>query len=107
MGDDMGGGGWPDGRYVKVGPSAQEVALISDALANIEPKPEQWLNKDFFKVEKVRSVAVTFTNATNSWKLDRDTEAGEWKLAEAKPEEKLDTSKASGVSNPQTAGCCS
>ncbi|HYG33657.1 MAG TPA: DUF4340 domain-containing protein [Clostridia bacterium] len=93
-------GGWPDGRYVKVGASSDTVCLISDPLSNVEPKPEQWLNKDFFKVEKVRSIAVTFPTATNSWKLTRETEAGEWKLAEASPTEQLDASKASSVSNP-------
>ena len=97
---DIGDEGWPDGRYVMIGGSSDSVVLISEPLANIEPKPDQWLNKDFVKVEKVRSVAVTFPNATNSWKLDRETETGEWKLADAKPEEKLDSAKASGVSNP-------
>jgi len=91
--------GWPDGRYVKVGADSETVAVISDALANIEPKPEQWLNKDFFKIEKVRSVAVEAPNPTNSWKLSRETETGEWKLADAKPTEQLDSSKTSGVAN--------
>jgi len=99
FGDDMEGGGWPDGRYVKAG-AGGDVVLISDALANIEPKPDQWLNKDFFKVEKVRSIAVAFPAATNSWKVSRETETGEWKLADAKPEEKLDTGKTSSLSNP-------
>jgi len=96
---DLGEQGWPDGRYVKVG-NAENVSLISEPFANIEPKPEQWLNKDFFKIEKARAVAVTFPGATNSWKLTRDTETAEWKLAEARPGEQLDTSKASGVANP-------
>jgi hypothetical protein len=97
---DMGDSGWPDGRYVKVGSNSDTVALISDALASIEPKPEQWLNKDFIKVEKVRSIDVNFPVATNSWKLTRETETGEWKLADAKPTEQLDSSKTSSVSNP-------
>jgi Domain of unknown function (DUF4340) len=97
---DMGDGGWPDGRYVKVGSNSDTVALISEALANIEPKPDQWLNKDFIKVEKVRSIDVNFPAATNSWKLTRDTETAEWKLADAKPSEQLDSSKTSSVSNP-------
>jgi hypothetical protein len=97
---EMDDAGWPDGRYVKVGADSDSVALISDALANVEPKPDQWLNKDFFKVEKVRSVAVTYPVATNSWKLTRDTETAEWKLTDAKPGEQLDSSKASAVSNP-------
>lgn len=99
---DMGDGGYPDGRYVKVG-SSDSVAVISDPLSNIEPKPDQWLNKDFFKVEKVRSVAVSYSEPTNSWKLSRETETGEWKLADAKPTEQLDASKTSSVSNPLTS----
>ena len=100
MGEFGGDEGYPDGRYVKAGSESDGVALISDALANIEPKPDQWLNKDFFKVEKIRSIAVAFPAVTNSWKLTRETEAGEWKLAEAKPTEQLDAGKASGVANP-------
>jgi hypothetical protein len=101
---DMGGEeGFPDGRYVKVGPDSSQVILISDALANLEPKPDQWLNKDFFKVEKVRSISVAFPVATNSWKVSRETETGEWKLAEAKADEKLDSSKTSALSNPLSA----
>jgi hypothetical protein len=101
--DDDEGGGFPDGRYVKVGNDAKDVILISDALANVDTKPDQWLNKDFFKVEKIRSVAVNFPVATNSWKISRETETGEWKLADAKPTEQLDNSKASGVGNALSA----
>ncbi|PWU10668.1 MAG: hypothetical protein C5B50_24985 [Verrucomicrobia bacterium] len=97
MGDE--GGGWPDGRYVMVGTDAKTVSLVTDPLSNIEPLPGNWLNKDFFKVEKVRSISVTYPVATNSWKITRDTEAGEWKLAEAKPGEQLDSSKTSMLNN--------
>ena len=96
---DTGDEGWPDGRYVKTADS-DNVTLISESFANIEPKPDQWLNKDFFKIEKVRSVAVAFPNATNSWKLTRETETGDWKLADAKPGEELDKTKSSSVANP-------
>jgi hypothetical protein len=97
--DDEDAGGWPDGRYVKVGSDSKEVDLISDALGNVDPKPSEWLNKDFFKVEKVRSIAVNFPPATNSWRLSRETETGEWKLADAKPTEQLDNSKATSAGN--------
>jgi hypothetical protein len=91
--------GFPDGRYVMVGTGAKTLAVVSDPLSNLEAKPDQWLNKDFFKVEKIRSVAVVFPVATNSWKASRDTEtASEWKLADAKPEEKLDSAKTSSFS---------
>jgi hypothetical protein len=96
----MGGdSSFPDGRYVKVGTDAGNVAVINEALSNIEPKPEQWLNKDFFKVEKIKDIAVTYPVGTNSWKVSRDTEnATDWKLADAKPGEQLDSGKTSGLS---------
>jgi hypothetical protein len=97
---DMGENGYPDGRYVQVGGNSGVVDVISDALANVEPKPEQWLNKDFFKVDKVKAVSVDFLQTTNSWKLSRETETGDWKLADAKPGEQLDSGKTSSVSNP-------
>jgi len=91
--------GWPDGRYIMVGADAKTLAVVSDPLSNLEPKPEQWLNKDFFKVERIRSIAVSYRVATNTWKVTRETEsASDWKLAEAKPGEQLDSSKTSGLS---------
>src|SRR5438105_1329154 len=79
-----GGGGWPDGRFLMIPNNAQSVAVVSDPLSNVEAKPEEWLNKDFFKVEKLKAISVTTTNATNNWKLSRESETNEWKLADAK-----------------------
>jgi hypothetical protein len=92
-----GGEGWPAGRWLRVQGGAKQVALVSEVFSEIEAKPERWLNKDFLKVEKLRSVSVTHTNATNSWKVFRETENGELKLADAQGEEKLDTGKSSSV----------
>jgi len=91
--------GYPDGRYVLAADESKDVAIISDPLTTLDPKPEPWLNKDFFKVEKLRSVSVTSTNAAGAWKVSRDTEIGEMKLADAKANEKLDTAKIGGVSS--------
>jgi Domain of unknown function (DUF4340) len=99
MGDMGESEGWPDGRYVMVGTGGKTVDVISDPLSSLEAKPAQWLNKDFFKVEKIRSIAVTYPVASNSWKVTRDSATGsDWKLADAKPGEKLDSSKTSSFS---------
>jgi hypothetical protein len=93
----MGGGGFPVGRYVMVPGGESKVWLINDALSQVEAKPENWLNKDFFKVEKLKSISVTHPVATNSWTLTREKEGGDLKLADAKEGENLDTGKASGA----------
>ena len=92
----FGGGSFPNGRYVMRGDDVKTVALISDPLS-VDAKPEDWLNKDWFKVEKVKSVSVVTTNATNNWKLVRESESGDWKLADAKTGESADSGKASGL----------
>src|SRR5438552_1192868 len=94
-----GSDGWPDGRYVLVKNGPKDVAVVSDALSEVETKPDRWLNKDFFKVEKLKSISVTHTNSTNSWILTRETDNGPLTLAEAKPGEQLDSGKSSPVGN--------
>jgi hypothetical protein len=91
--EEFGDTGWPDGRYVTVDGGAKTVALVSDPLTQIEPKPERWLDRDFFKVAKTKAVFVEFQSATNSWKVTRDTENADWRLAEAGAGERLDSSK--------------
>lgn len=97
-GDPMGGGGWPNGRWLYLPDKPGTAYLVSETFTEIEPKADRWLAKDFFKVEKIRSVAVNFPAVTNSWKLTRETESGEWKLADATAEEKLDAGKTSSFS---------
>lgn len=90
-------GGWPNGRYV-LPEKSDVVAVISDPLSQAEPKPEQWVRKDFFKVEKLRSINMTATNEADSWNASRESEAGSWQLSDLLPGEQADTNKLSGFS---------
>jgi hypothetical protein len=96
----FGSGEVPEGRYVAVGGNDKQAFLVADALSSIEPTPKAWLDKDFFKIERPKAVAVSFPTETNSWKIVRDTESGDWKLADSKGDEKLDAARASDVSSP-------
>jgi len=87
------GGGWPIGRYVMVDNKIETVTLVNEPLANAEPKPDQWLEKEWFKVEQPVSVTVSHLDATNSFSLTRTNEFSEWTLVGAKAEEKVDTAK--------------
>ncbi len=86
-----------DGRYILRPDDPTNVLLISDSLNTLEVKPEQWLSKDFFKIEKVQSISLVSTNATNSWTLTRSTESAPWVLADARPGEMLDSNKLSSI----------
>lgn len=96
----MGGDeGWPVGRYVMVPGDLKTLSLVSETFSNIEPVADQWLNKDFFKVEKSRTVKVTWPEATNSWALTRESATGTMQLVDAQPNEKLDSTKAATISS--------
>ena len=94
-----GGGSWPDGRFIMVGNDPKTVALVSEAFANIEAKPEEWIDKEFFKVENHKSITVTSPNVSNNWAVVKESQTNDWKLADAKANEQLDTGKASGVTS--------
>ncbi|HEX5176896.1 MAG TPA: DUF4340 domain-containing protein [Chthoniobacteraceae bacterium] len=95
--------GFPAGRYVMPA-GGNKVSLVSETMDDVEPKPERWLRKDFIKVENPKSIAMAGTTDPMHWTVARDNATAEWKLADAKPEEKLDQSKvsplASALANP-------
>lgn len=94
---DSGGqfGGFPVGRWVALPDNPETVFVVSETFSDTEAKPEGWLNKDFLKVEKARSISLISTNATNSWAISRATESGDWELAEVREGEQPDKSKMS------------
>jgi hypothetical protein len=89
----------PDGRFVMLKSDPKEVLTVSDPLNSIDPKPAGWLDKDFLKVEKPKSIVFVSTNASNSWTLTRQTENSPWVLSNAKTGEVLDTNKVSSLSS--------
>jgi len=93
------GGGFAVGRYVMSQDGSNRVFLVSDTFEEIQMKPEQWLSRDFIKVENPKSIAVAGTTPAMNWKLVRDAAASPWKLADAKPGEELDNAKAAGVAS--------
>ena len=72
----FGGGAFPSGRYVMVGGDPKHVALITETFATADGKTDEWLNKDWFKVEGIKSVSVVSTNATNNFKAGACASAG-------------------------------
>lgn len=88
--DMMGGGGMPDGRYVQIGDA---ISLINDPMGNAQPRPENWIAKEFIKVEQPVRVEILYAEPTNSFSLSRTNEFAEWVLSDAKDGESLDKNK--------------
>ncbi len=88
----------PVGRYV-LSPGAPTVLVMSDALKNASAKPAAWLAKDFFKAERIKSLAASGDSA--QWKIARKEEFDPWKFADGAGA--LDPSKAVAAVNALAA----
>jgi hypothetical protein len=74
--------GVPAGRYVRVdGAAGDTVVVVSDPLNNVEAGPGRWLNKDFFKADRIKTLAVGPEGGAPRWKISRNEEWGQWKFA--------------------------
>ena len=90
------GGGWPDGRYI-FQPKSKIVALVSETFSSISDDSDQWLDKEFFKVDKLKSVIVK-KGETELWRVSREAENDSLKLdGEIAPDVEVDSSKISGI----------
>jgi Domain of unknown function (DUF4340) len=96
---DLGPAGFPAGRYVMPENGSSRVALVSDPLQDLVTKPERWLNRDFIKIEKPKTLALDGTIPTMKWKLERESESTDWKFVDTKPNEELDKAKASALAS--------
>jgi hypothetical protein len=92
-------GGFPAGRYLMTQDGTNRVFLVSDPLSEVQTKPEQWLNRDFVKVEGPKIIAVTGQTPPLNWSLARESATGPWKLADQKPDENFDVAKVSAITN--------
>jgi Domain of unknown function (DUF4340) len=73
--------GVPAGRYVLPPNAKDTVVVVSDPLNAVTASPGRWLNKEFFKADRIRTLAVGPEGGAPSWKITRAEEWGQWKFA--------------------------
>jgi uncharacterized protein DUF4340 len=73
--------GVPAGRYVRVASDKDAVVVVSDPLNSADATPGRWLVKDFFKADRIKTLAVGPERGAPSWKIARNEEWGQWKFA--------------------------
>ena len=86
-----------DGRFVMRPDEAATVYVVSDPLAQASTRSADWIDRTSFKVEKVKTLAVTYPDG-GGYRIERSGDNADWKLAGAKPGEKLEITKANAAS---------
>ena len=86
-----------DGRFVLLPQEEKTVTIVSDPLAQATAKTADWIARTGFAAEKVKTLEVSPPQG-EGWKIERDSDNTDWKLAGAKPAEKLEITKANAAS---------
>ena len=87
----------PDGRFVALPAETGTAYVVGDPLAQATVKSAEWIDRASFQVEKVKTLEVRYP-AGDGWRIERAGDNAEWRLASAKPGEKLDISRANAAS---------
>jgi hypothetical protein len=72
--------GVPAGRYVLPPGAKNRVVAVSDPLTAADADPTKWLKKDFFKAERIQTLAVGPEGKAPEWKITRKKEWDEWRF---------------------------
>jgi hypothetical protein len=86
-----------DGRFVSLPGEAGTAYLVADPLTQASTKSADWIERASFQVEKVKTLEVRHPDGAG-YRIERAADNADWKLAAAKPGEKLDISRANAAS---------
>jgi hypothetical protein len=87
----------PDGRFIGLPAEAGTAYLVGDALTQATVKTAEWIDRSSFQVERIKTLQVRYPGG-EAWRIERPKDNADWKLAGAKPGEKLDVSRANAAS---------
>ena len=86
-----------DGRFVALPSDPKTVYLVSDPLAQASARSAEWIDRSSFQVEKAKTLELRYPDGSG-WRIERDADSSDWRLAGAKPGEKVDVSRANPAS---------
>lgn len=86
-------------RLVRTLEDGETIWQVSNTFFDLEAKAENWVDKSFIDVQKIREVAVTAPNADDSWTINRAKETDtDFVLVTSQAAESLDNAKVSASS---------
>jgi len=86
-----------DGRFVALPGEPKMVYIVSDPLGQATTRSSEWIDKRSFQVEKVKTLEVRYPDG-GGYRVERNGDNAAWRLAGARPDEKLDVTRANAAS---------
>lgn len=87
-----------DGRFVLLPADPKQVYLVADPLQLASAASADWISKEGFAIERVKSLEVKPAEGNEGYRIERSTDGVDWKLDRATAGQKLDISSANATS---------
>ena len=91
-----------DGRFVMLPADPKQVYIVADPLRVASANSSDWISKEGFAIERVKSLEVKPAEGADGYRIERDTDGIDWKLDRAAgvqtTGQKLDVSRANAAS---------
>lgn len=68
----------PSGRYVLVTADPQRANVVAEPLSAVAANPQQWLARDYLRIERIRTLTVLGPDGRERWSVVRPDEAAGW-----------------------------
>ena len=86
-------GGMVTGRYLLLADAPQTAYLVTETFSELQTAPAQWIDKNFVRPGLPKRIEVQAEGKDRDWTIERDAPGAAWKLAGARKNENLDTTK--------------
>ena len=86
------------GKYLLV-EGMKNPVVVSESLYDAVPDISSWLNKDFVKVENIKSVSYSDGDSKNGWSVSKDKKDGTFKVEWLKKDEEQNGSNISSLTS--------
>ena len=73
------------------------VFVVADPLAQATTRSAEWIEQGLFKVERVKTLEVRYPEG-GGCRIERGGDNADWRLADARPDEKLEVTRANAAS---------
>jgi hypothetical protein len=95
----MMGGGGSAGRFLRNHSDESGVYKVSELFPTLTAEPKSWLNSDFVKIDKIKSIRVSTKGQADkvNWKVTRADENSEFTLDSPQAGESLDATAAGSL----------
>ncbi|MEM9081642.1 MAG: DUF4340 domain-containing protein, partial [Verrucomicrobiota bacterium] len=90
-----------NGKYLRLGSEPNAIYIVNQSFNNLDSSPSSWLNEDFIKISKIKSIDLATPNENDfeGWTLTRTDESADFIVPNIPAGRQIDPNKTNALKN--------